>query len=80
MHNLITHIHSQDKHCLNKMHLKLLFCAALNISAVNVMKSPHYSFFHGIHLNTILEMCSCVHLRSQHNNINFGYKVSPEEG
>lgn len=25
-------------------------------------------------------MCSCVHLRSQHNNINFGYKVSPEEG
>lgn len=37
-------------------------------------------FAHGIHLNTILEMGSGVHLWLQDNNVNFGQEVAPKEG
>lgn len=36
-------------------------------------------FRHGVHLDTVLEMCSRVHLWLQDNNINFGQEISSKE-
>lgn len=47
---------------------------------MNIFSKKGLLLAHGIHLNTILEMSSGVHVWFQHNNVNFGQEVPPEEG
>lgn len=46
----------------------------------HVVTSSRTLFVHCVHLNTVLEMCCCVHFWPQDDDINLGHKISSDEG